>query len=413
SWGQYDYILAHGLYSWVPSEVRDKIMRICQKNLRAEGIAFISYNALPGAHLRLMLREMMLFHVRNTPSPEEKLEQATALLSFLEKGQAKADDEYAVWLHKELERTLNLDRSHLFHDDLAGVNHPVYFHQFMAHAAQFNLQFLGEADFFEMSDHIYAPAVREALTGTAADRILREQYLDFLKCRRFRQTLLCRKEVKLRREADPSAVTKFYISSKAKEQKSGGEKRASAANDSPEQETVHYRTAKGAQVQTDYLPGRLILKVLEEAAPARVSFQELLQSVRAEVQEVKTEEIGGFLLNLFSAGVVEFKTHGAAAARAAGPRPQTSPVARWQVERSDTVTSLDHQLLEVEDEIGKQLIRSLDGTKNRAQIADELLAFLKARGALKDEEDQALRAKIERELEANLAKLARLGMLIA
>src|SRR4051794_13106921 len=50
SYGQFDYILAHGVFSWVPTEVRDKILDICSKRLTANGVAYVSYNTYPGWH---------------------------------------------------------------------------------------------------------------------------------------------------------------------------------------------------------------------------------------------------------------------------------------------------------------------------------------------------------------------------
>lgn len=61
--GQFDFIIAHGVYSWVPSEVRDKLLRICKENLAESGVAYVSYNAYPGSHQREMVREMMRYHV--------------------------------------------------------------------------------------------------------------------------------------------------------------------------------------------------------------------------------------------------------------------------------------------------------------------------------------------------------------
>src|SRR5260221_7836775 len=77
-WGKFDYIIAHGLYSWVPPEVARQLLVICRTLLAAQGIAFVSYNALPGGHLRNLLREMMLFHVRGFEAPEERVKQAVA-----------------------------------------------------------------------------------------------------------------------------------------------------------------------------------------------------------------------------------------------------------------------------------------------------------------------------------------------
>lgn len=409
SWGKFDYILAHGLYSWVPAEVRDQVMKICRALLSSNGIAFISYNALPGGHLRQMLREMMLFHVRQVEAPEERLQQAMAFLSFLEQAHVDQKDEYAVWLNKEWERARNLDRSHVFHDDLATFNHPVYFHQFMGHAVQHGLQFVGEADFFEMSDHIFAPNIREVLRGTAHDRILREQYLDFLKCRRFRQTLLCHQEVKLQANPDPKAIAGFYVSSRAKQEKKGAK---SGAADS-----VEYSTPKGARVETDHPGGRVMLKVLEEIAPAALSVPDLLRVTQermpAGAPGISTDDACAFLLQLYSAGVLEFRTRPAAGVQKPGDAPEASPIARWQIERGMTVTTLHHQVLQVEDEIGRQLIRTLDGKRSRKELASELIAFLRGRGVLGAGSESEIRERIEKELAANLDKLARLGLLVA
>ena len=62
--GQFDYILVHGIFSWVPVPVRDKILQICQQNLAPNGIAYISYNTYPGWHMLGNIRGMMLYHTR-------------------------------------------------------------------------------------------------------------------------------------------------------------------------------------------------------------------------------------------------------------------------------------------------------------------------------------------------------------
>jgi cyclopropane fatty-acyl-phospholipid synthase-like methyltransferase len=50
--GGFDYIICHGVYSWVPEQVRDAILRIARENLAPNGVAFISYNVQPGWRLR-------------------------------------------------------------------------------------------------------------------------------------------------------------------------------------------------------------------------------------------------------------------------------------------------------------------------------------------------------------------------
>ncbi len=71
SWGTFDYIISHGVYSWVPEEVQDRILTISSRNLAPQGIAYISYNTYPGWHMRGMVRDMMLFHANQFPDPEQ------------------------------------------------------------------------------------------------------------------------------------------------------------------------------------------------------------------------------------------------------------------------------------------------------------------------------------------------------
>ena len=147
--GQYDYIIAHGLYSWVPQAIQQKILGILASNLGPQGVAFISYNAHPGGHLRTMLREMMLFHVREIQDPAQKISQARAFMGFLLSARLE-EDPYRMLLKKEAERVLTYPEGHLYHDDLGETNYFFYFHEFMKEASRHGLQYLAEADFSEM-----------------------------------------------------------------------------------------------------------------------------------------------------------------------------------------------------------------------------------------------------------------------
>ncbi len=68
----FDYIIAHGVYSWVPDPVRDRILAICSESLSPNGVAYVSYNSYPGGHIRDMVREMMLFHVQCAPDAKHE-----------------------------------------------------------------------------------------------------------------------------------------------------------------------------------------------------------------------------------------------------------------------------------------------------------------------------------------------------
>jgi SAM-dependent methyltransferase len=81
--GAFDYIAAHGVYSWVPEPVRAALLALCARHLSAHGVAYISYNTQPGCHMRQMAWEMMRFHVRAIEAPKERLDQGLALIKFI------------------------------------------------------------------------------------------------------------------------------------------------------------------------------------------------------------------------------------------------------------------------------------------------------------------------------------------
>lgn len=413
--GKFDYIIAHGLFSWVPAPVRERILTICRELLAPHGIAFVSYSAFPGAHLRNMVREMMLFHVRGCTSPSERVQQAQALLKFLVDAQ-DVHDEYRLWMKAELKSILGYEGGQLYHDHLAEVNQPFYFSQFMAQAAAHGLQYLGEADYCDMCDYGFNDSTRETLKQLGPNRLLREQYLDFLKCRCFRQTLLCHGEVSLRTDPQPEKVAGFFVSTLAKCK--------SAVADLRPGVKVEFETPKGGKFETDYPFGKAALVALAANELIPTSFDELIlqagtllkkDGIAVADNAEQSTKLAAFLLQLYSAGSVEFRTFVPAVARAVSERPVVSPLNRWQVQNLNFVTSQLHTGVRIEDEIGQCLLSSLDGTLTHSDLVDKLWALLKSKNALPVElgDETAQRRKVENDLENNLKKLARIGLLVS
>ncbi len=412
--GRFDYLIAHGVYSWVKDQVRQRLLRHCRERLAPHGIAFISYNAYPGFHLRKLLREMLLFHVREANSPAERLQHAKSLLRFLAQGD-KGQDEFRIWLKAECERIEGYPPGHLYHDDLAPVNEACYFTDFIAAAAREDLQYLAEADFFETSDESFDDQTREALREFGTNRILREQYLDFLKCRRFRQTLLCRSEVPLLMQPKMETVRSFRVCSSAS--CVGG-----SVNIQPGV-TCRFESPKRAKCETDLPLGKAALGILQTAWPGSLPFEQLLLTARehlaahavtVESPEVCREVLGGFLLRLYGVGLVDFRTYEPPMASEVDSKPIVYPLARWQAAHGEFVTSLFHTQVKIEDEIGRVILTWLDGSVDLEQLRDRLWQYLKAKkmvAAGNGEEDLA-RQKLAAKLTQKLQQLARLGLLV-
>jgi methyltransferase-like protein/trans-aconitate methyltransferase len=413
----FDYIIAHGVYSWVPALARDRLLAICHENLAVNGVAYVSYNAYPGCHFRDMVREMMLYHVRGFSNAEEKIKQGRALLKFLA-GSKKEPDLYRMMLEKELEQALERIDAAFYHDDLSPIAHPVYLHQFLAHAAQHDLQFLGDAMFNEMQPDDYTPEVLAALEGLDDDVIAREQYLDFLMCRRFRRTLLCHREVPLDHKIRPDVIAGFYAA--------GDVQLVSMEPDIQSPVIEEFRTQKGASIQTNRPLDKAALLHLSQCWPHSVSFAELLTATRRLAQSEATQDseqqdstaLCDLLLRAYAAGVVELHVWAPHLVTNISDRPIASPVARLQGRRGKRVTTLRHSGLELSDENSRDLLALLDGTRDFGTLVDSLAGLVQAgkaqvrRDGEPVTEPEQVRAIIASELPLALERLARSALLV-
>jgi PKMT, C-terminal winged helix domain len=185
-----------------------------------------------------------------------------------------------------------------------------------------------------------------------------------------------------------------------------------------------FEASRGAKAHTDFPAGKAALLVLSENGGGGLSFDSLASAVGLRLEKGGLpapepawlrESLSGFLLQLYSAAVIELRTRACRCASAVSNRPTASPVARWQARHGDVVTSQFHITVQVQDEIGRQLLTWLDGSLDKSALADKLLQWLQSN---QDADSSAshpskTRPVVEVELERNLAKLAGLGLLIA
>ena len=188
--GKFDYIICHGVYSWVPPETQASILRICHDNLSDEGLAFISYNTYPGWKSREVLRDSMLFHTRNAPYDKSKVAQARGMLEFMQKTSAP-NSSYGKILEENQNMLRNAADNYIIHDFLEANNLPCYFHEFNSRLESAGLCYLAETDVFTMFAENFGAETQQALLNeTNGDQVLMEQYLDYCTNRAFRQTLI-------------------------------------------------------------------------------------------------------------------------------------------------------------------------------------------------------------------------------
>jgi SAM-dependent methyltransferase len=376
AFGEFDYIIAHGVYSWVPAGVRDKLLAVCRALLAPGGVAYVSYNTYPGCHLRNIVRDMMQYQTRGVTDPELRLKDATALVRFL----ASAEPTSPA-LREELRVVAARDPSVLFHDDLSEVNHPVYFHQFIEHAREHGLEFVAEAQLSAMQEAAYSAEVAETVRLLAqGDRIRKQQYLDFLKCRRFRQTLLCHRETRVEDPPNAQNVRRLWA--------------ASAATPVSDEE---FRSPDGASIRSNLPAVKAAIAYLGRAWPRAVSFEEL----EAEVGPSGSEILPDLLLRTCASGLVELHAMASPFTVEVSERPRAFALARIQAASGAPITTLRHSDVEIQDRLARELIRLLDGARDRAALLRDLQPLAGA---------EPLRLE---DLERNLAKLAHRALLEA
>ena len=395
--GEFDYIIAHGVYSWVPPPVRDGMLESIARCLAPQGVAFVSYNTYPGCHLRRMAWEILRFHVDGIADPRRRLAEARALITLIADPD-NTDQPTNIGLRQEFRELMSRADATLFHDDLAPVNDPCYFHEFAASALDHGLDFVGEAEYHMMGDVGVAPAVSRALAGM--DRLGREQYLDFVRGRRFRQTLLCHAGLGPTRDLVPARLAGLWT---VAPKLAAGNRLAFPAPDAgTPDEQAH--SAAAEPLGDD---ARVVLREIATAWPQPIAVAELAQRFRARANiaadaDAVPQRLAEILFGAYGAGIVELHSHVPRLPERPGVLPAASPLARAQLAHGDRVVNRWHEEILLDDPPAKRLLQLLDGTRDRAAL---LAALGPSFRASPDEEPSAL-------LERYLEHFLRLALLV-
>ncbi len=429
--GTFDYIIAHGVYSWTPADVREKVMWIFKNNLAVNGIAYISFNAYPGWHMQGAMRDMMRYHTREIGDNKKRLDKAQQLIGFLAKS-VDTKGQYGVFLNAyhnllniynqfDIQRRESVQDEEfgLVHDDLGEVNDAFYFHEVITHASQHGLQYLIGADFTQSVIENLESETAKTLLSMSDDIIEMEQYLDFLRNTNFRQILLCHEEIEVKRSIKPdtSWLQKFYAASHTKP--------------IMDNDTLILRGKYDNEFLTDHPVSQAALIYLHHVAPKSVQLKELLEQSVINVYEKELDsldesmvqcEAKDLLNSMFTAFskdmiLVEFRSSEPDFVITPGERPLASRLARWQVQQGCAkVTNLRHETLGLEP-MSVFLLPYLNGENDR----DELLTIMRdlvQKGAVtltyKDgqvADVETIHKTLKQELEKNLQWLGRVALL--
>ena len=416
--GTFDYIIAHGVYSLVDGETRDKLLDACRTHLSPQGIAYISYNTYPGWHVHDMFRALMLYEGRDAKTTAERVTAARRLLNFMNDSLA-AENPFTTTVKEQLGPLMARGDAYLLHEYLEEVSQPVYFRQFVAHARRHELEPAGDVALgIRFADYLGAEA-EQSLTEITPDLVEKEQFRDIVRNRAMRQTLLCHRDVELARSLRPELVKDMYLSAALRPENPKFSPRSSAVE--------RFLAPNGLRISTPVPIIKAALQHLGTIWPSYASFDELVDAAcallevpkekRAEIPPSEVERLQENLLQCCAGGIAEMHRQPQTFVSTLSERPIASRLARWQAVRGNLVTNRWHDSVRIQ-EIERHVLELLDGSRDNAQLLDALTGLAAAgrfviaeRGRVvgTDEAQRTLSAVLPEALE----HLARNGLLVA
>ncbi len=336
--GQFDYVISHGVYAWVPPPVRGAVMRLIGRVLSPHGVAFVDYNAMPGGHIRQTLREMMLYASAGIADQAERDRAAHAVL--VEFGRTREGERSSVQALREQARLVAQKHpAVLHHDELGAWFSPQMFSDVVATAETAGLTFLNEADPLLQEDG-FAPADMPGADTAAIVRIA--QLRDYESMKFFRQTLFVRADANPARKPDIAALAGLY---------------AAAPCDRRDGNVFAYDGGTIAISDPDFAEalGRLV-----DAWPTRLPVADLFHD----------DEWRETLYELHGLRFISLHSTPREGATVAGARPVASPLAHIQMEDgAELLTTLDHLMVPMREPGPRFFLSLLDGSRDREALA--------------------------------------------
>ena len=390
--GEFDYVICHGVYSWVPRPVQDRILALIAEVLAPEGVAIVSYNVYPGWHMRDIVRQLMSFHVGALEHPAEQIEQARAVVGFMARAADSlraADDPYAALLRRELELLERTPDSYLFHEHLERDNRPLYFHEFIARLEGLPLHYLCDGELHTMAGRDLPTEVLEPIERISTGQVMLEQYLDFIRNRQFRTSVLTRPRDRTSRRIEPAWVYGLRFGAQAEVTSDGADKDSLL----PEVELT-LRTRDGATVASRDPMTKAALIELSARWPQTLTFDGLVTAAQARLAGIGMVAVDSPQLRAgLATDLVECLLRQAIVVRSWSPpiapasaeRPRLSAFARRIAAEEGWLPGCYHTRHTI-DRALRSLVPLLDGTRDRSAVIAALLERVES-GELEAKQD--------------------------
>ena len=391
SYGKFDYIICHGVFSWVPDFVKDSILEVSKKLLNKNGLAFISYNTLPGWNMINSVRELMVYHSENFSNIHDKIIQSRAALNFIQESLDGQDTPHAQFMQFSAKNMANKEDHYLRHEYLAEENKAFYFNEFIEQARAKDLEYVGDTDVQRMYIGNLPQKAMEKL-GTINDIVRTEQYMDFINNTQFRCTVLTHKDTKLSRNITDETIQKFYYYCNINllDETINVEDNSKA--------TFYIDNNKQRTVNTSTPEMKAILHTLCNNVGNPLSVNDIIEESSKLVPKASKKTIKQNILanfgNLIFSGSIKYIADKPVSIYKISDKPKISKLAMYQIQTprhngmywitnnlNQIVTFQSHQIA---------LVQYIDGTNTIDQLKEKTLADLKADKISANENNQKI-----------------------
>lgn len=359
---KFDYIICHGILSWVPEPVRQRVFKLCSEVLSPNGIAIISYNALPGWNAVRSLREMMLYHTSRFTKPEEKITQAKSLLGFLAENLTEGSG-YRALVEEEKRLLDSVSSSYMYHDHLETDNTQFYLYDFVRQANASNLAYVGDANLSLMFLGNMPAKAAEKLQ-VIDDIVSQEQYMDFIANRRFRSSILCKNGQPISRALENDQILNYCLSF------TGGQVQIEGGDPSKD---IVFKTRAGNFTTHKETAGTLFMMLASydgRPFPAHALIKEVAKKLGLSDPQPVRDVLVEQGINLLLRGFLQIHDNAPHYTSEISDKPVAFALARHECTfpSRGAVTNVLGMTLPA-DLLARTVLSALDGTRNMKEIA--------------------------------------------
>lgn len=367
----YDYIICHGVFSWIPTEQQDRLLATIKQLLAPQGLAYLSYNCLPGWQSRDALRRLLLEQTDAISDNTEKIRVARELMGWLLEILCDDYSPYALGLKSELENIQHHSDSFILHELLNSHTSAMYFSAFAKKLAEHHLRFMCEARFGRTLSH------RLTKEGVSCEKCLStsldnhqlnvESFLSYIYPTALRRSLICHDHQIPLNYPRIDQIRSFFLASPLVPT-SPPELHDSVVNE--------YAAPQGFMVEVKEPLFKEALAIMADKWPQAISFKELSEELSLTHQHIskndKTDKkLIDFLFDFYCQELIELYSAPLPFTLSIRDKPQISALARWQLQNQNWATNLRHEYV-ILNEFGRSVAKLCNGRNSPADIANAI-----------------------------------------